>query len=66
MNITQIKRMWWGDEAHTVVGLIADTSDEGNDLSIGTPYSFESIIWAAVQAFPVEQIEPFTQLEEPQ
>lgn len=59
MKITQIKKMWWGDEAQTVVGLVADTSDEGTDLQIGTPYDETSIIWEAVQAFPQNQIEAY-------
>lgn len=63
MKITQIKKMWWGDEAHTVVGLVADTLDEGTDLQIGTPYGPGSIIWSAVQAFPAEQIEAYVAQE---
>lgn len=47
--------MWWGDAAKTSVGLVADT-DQGNELTIGTPYDVTSIIWSAVQAFPVAQI----------
>ena len=47
--------MWWGDEEQTTVGLIADT-DQGTNLTIGTPYDATSIIWNAVQAFPADQI----------
>lgn len=53
--------MWWMDPNKQLVALIADTSDEGPNLEIGTTYSDESIIWEALQAFPVEQIEPYTE-----
>ena len=52
--------MWWGDEAKTSVGLIADT-DQGNELTIGTPYDATSIIWNSVRAFPVNQIADYVE-----
>lgn len=55
MQIIKIHSMWWGDEDKTSVGLIADT-DQGTNLTIGTPYDATSIIWGAVQAFTVAQI----------
>lgn len=55
MQITKIHSMWWGDADNTSVGLIADT-DQGINLTIGTPYDTTSIIWDAVHAFPVDQI----------
>ena len=60
MNIITIHTMWWGDADRTVVGLIADT-DEGTNLKIGTPYGTSSIIWEAVQAFPVNQIAEYVE-----
>ena len=59
MQITKIHSMWWGDEAKTSVGIIADT-DQGNNLTIGTPYDASSIIWGEVQAFPVDQIADYS------
>jgi hypothetical protein len=59
MKINLIHSMWWADEAHTAVGLIADT-DNGSNLTVGTPYNETSIIWADIQAFGEENIAPYT------
>ena len=61
MQVTKIHSMWWGDAAKTSVGLIADT-DEGNELTIGTPYDTSSIIWDAVRAYPADQIAEYVDL----
>jgi hypothetical protein len=60
MIINKINSMTWGNKEHTVVSLLADTN-EGNNLSIGTPYDTSSIIWDAVQAFPVDQIAEYVE-----
>ena len=52
--------MWWGDANRSVVGLIADTN-EGTNITIGTPYDATSIVWDAVQAFPVDQISEYVE-----
>jgi hypothetical protein len=61
MKIKQIHSMFWANPEHTAVGLNADT-DEENNLIIGTPYDGTSIIWEAVQAYPVDQIFEHTEL----
>lgn len=58
MRVLKIYSMTWGNAAQTSVRLVADT-DEGSNLEIGTPYSSESIIWDAVRAYPVSQIQPY-------
>jgi hypothetical protein len=58
INIKTIHSMRWGSAAHDVVVLDADT-DTGDHEQIGTPYDETSIIWEAVSAFPVDQIQPF-------
>jgi hypothetical protein len=63
MEIKQIHLMQWGDEEKTVVRVVADT-DRGNNEEIGTPYNAESIIWADVQAFPVEEIADYAPITE--
>lgn len=60
MRLTQIKSMRWSNEDHTEVCLVADIADDEENASIGTPYDERSIIWADVQAFPKELIEPYT------
>ena len=64
MQIKKIHSMRWATPDNTFVGLIADT-DTGDNESIGTPYNSTSIIWEAIQTFPVDQIasyvEPATQ-----
>lgn len=55
MEIKKIHSMHWATPDKAYVGLVADTNT-GNNESIGTPYSEESIIWDAVKAFPVDQI----------
>ena len=55
MKIKKIHSMFWATAEHDTVGLNADT-DTGDDQLIGTPYNETSIIWEAVQAFPVDQI----------
>jgi hypothetical protein len=60
MQIKKIHSMRWATEDKTFVGLIADT-DTGNNESIGTPYNEASIIWDAVKAFPVNQIEEYVE-----
>lgn len=52
--------MRWATPDRTYVGLIADT-DTGNNENIGTPYDSTSIIWEAVQAFPVNEIAPYVE-----
>jgi hypothetical protein len=60
MEIKKIHSMRWATPDNTFVGLIADT-DTGNNESIGTPYDNTSIIWDAVQAFPVDQIAAYVE-----
>jgi hypothetical protein len=60
MEIKKIHSMRWATEDKSVVGLIADT-DTGDNESIGTPYGETSIIWDAVQAFPVDQIADYVE-----
>lgn len=60
MEIKKIHLMQWGNAEKTGVRLIADT-DAGDNKEIGTPYDETSIIWGAVQAFPVDEIQPFNQ-----
>lgn len=55
MQVKKIHNMQWADPEHKYVRLVADT-DSGDNETIGTPYGEASIIWAAVQAFPVNQI----------
>ena len=55
MEIKKIHSMRWATADNTFVCLIADTAT-GNNEQIGTPYNNTSIIWEAVQAFPVDQI----------
>ena len=52
--------MRWATPDNTFVGLVADT-DTGNNESIGTPYDNTSIIWEAVQAFPLDQIAKYVE-----
>jgi hypothetical protein len=59
MIITQIKSMQWMDANKQLVSLIADTSDEGLNLEIGTTYGPESIIWEAIRVFPIDQIKAY-------
>jgi len=58
MQIKKIHSMQWGNIEKTGVCLVADT-DTGDNEEIGTPYNKTSIIWADVQAFPIEEIQPF-------
>jgi hypothetical protein len=60
MQIKKIHSMRWATPEKTFVGLVADT-DTGDNESIGTPYSPESIIWDAVREFPVEQISDYVE-----
>lgn len=62
INIHLIRTMAWANEDQSLVLLCADT-DTGQGESIMTPYSEESIIWEAVKAFPVDQIEPFVPVQ---
>lgn len=57
MQVFKIHEMRWGNEDKTFVYLVADTNTGNNEL-ISTPYNEESIIWGAVEAFPVEDIQP--------
>jgi hypothetical protein len=57
MQIKKIHSMKWTEDKSYVV-LIADTGT-GDSEEIATPYNETSIIWADVQAFPVDQIQPF-------
>ena len=52
--------MRWATPDHTFVVLFADT-DTGNNEEIGTPYNGTSIIWEAVQAFPVNEIAAYVE-----
>lgn len=58
MQIKKIHSMKWATEDKTFVCLIADT-DTGDNEQIGTPYGTDSIIWDAVRAYPVDQIQPY-------
>ena len=60
MEIKKIHSMRWATEDKTFVVLIADT-DTGNNEEIATPYDNTSIIWNAVQAFPVDQIADYVE-----
>jgi hypothetical protein len=55
MQIKQIHSMRWAPPDQTFVALVADT-DTGDNEEIATPYNGASIIWEAVQAFPVNKI----------
>ena len=55
--------MRWATADNTFVCLIADTGT-GNNEQIGTPYGNTSIIWEAVQAFPVDQIAEYVERTE--
>lgn len=55
MQILNINSMRWLNPEKTLIGLNADTED-GDSQEISTPYSAESIIWDAVQAFPQNEI----------
>jgi hypothetical protein len=57
MEIKKIHSMTWSEDGIYVV-LFADTN-EGDNLQIATPYNETSIIWDAVRAFPVDQIQPY-------
>jgi hypothetical protein len=69
MQIKIIHSMRWATPDQTFVALVADT-DTGDNEEIGTPYNGTSIIWEAVQAFPVNEIAayvdpvPLLELEE--
>ena len=52
--------MRWATPDQTFVVLFADT-DTGNNEEIGTPYNGTSIIWEAVQAFPVNEIAAYVE-----
>jgi hypothetical protein len=58
-EILSITRMWWGNEAHTVVGLIGSTQS-GETREIGTPYDASSIVWDLINQYPIESIEAYT------
>jgi hypothetical protein len=60
MQIKKIHSMRWATPDNTFVGLIADT-DTGDNESIGTPYGTASIIWEALQTFPVDQISDYVE-----
>jgi len=60
MEIKKIHSMRWATLDNTFVSLIADT-DTGNNEEIGTPYGEASIIWEAVRAFPVDQIDEYVE-----
>ena len=60
MEIKKIHSMRWATKDKTFVALIADT-DTGNNEQIGTPYDDRSIIWEAVQSFPVDQITDYVE-----
>ena len=62
MQINLIKQMRWANPSKTYVMLVADT-DEGENLEISTPYSSESIIWSAVQAYATESIQEYVEPE---
>jgi len=64
MQIKIIHSMRWATPDHTFVSIVADT-DTGNNESIGTPYDSTSIIWDAVQAFPIDQIDEYVDPIEP-
>lgn len=55
MKIYKIHSIQWSNVDHTSVFVVADTN-QGNGLSIGTPYDKSSIIWDSVKAFPLENI----------
>ena len=55
MEIKKIHSMQWAANDKTVVAVIADT-DEADNVLIGTPYSEESIIWATIKEYPVQNI----------
>lgn len=57
MQVFKIHEMRWANEDKAFVYLVADTNTGNNEL-ISTPYNEESIIWDAVRAFPVEDIQP--------
>lgn len=61
MQVFTIHEMRWANTEQTSVYLVADTST-GNGELIGTPYNAESIIWDAVRAFPVENIQPMVEV----
>jgi hypothetical protein len=63
MEIKKIHSMRWATADNTFVCLIADTGT-GNNEQIGTPYGNTSIIWEAVQAFPVDQIAEYVERTE--
>lgn len=52
--------MRWANPAKTYVVLVADTT-EGENQEISTPYSSESIIWSAVQAYDAESIQEYVE-----
>ena len=60
MQIKKIHSMRWATPDQTFVVLFADT-DTGNNEEIGTPYDSTSIIWEAVQAFPVSEITAYVE-----
>jgi len=60
MQIKQIHSMRWATPDQAFVVLFADT-DTGNNEEIGTPYNGTSIIWEAVQAFPVNEIAAYVE-----
>lgn len=62
MQIKEIYSMRWATPDQTFVVLVADT-DTGNNEEIGTPYDSTSIIWEAVQAFPVTEIAAYVEPE---
>lgn len=60
MQIKEIYSMRWATPDQTFVALVADT-DTGNNEEIATPYNDTSIIWEAVQAFPVNKIAAYVE-----
>lgn len=62
MIIENIHSIQWLNANKTSVRVIADVKDEGEHLTIATPYSDESIIWQWVKEFPETKIEEYIEV----
>lgn len=57
MKILNLKSINWASDNVYVI-IKADT-DEGDDLSISTPFNEESILWDQIKDIPIDQIEAY-------